>query len=149
MLDIIEKLETFFPVNPQPIFAASASYDSESEEETRNFLGKRWTHLPCDVWQESERAVFFLSNDSFIYFLPSLIKCSLIEFDKCQLAISNMFFLFINDNHRESRFSDFSIEQLRIVMRWLLEIKSQCAPYPAMKWNLMAHLVKNEITMRT
>lgn len=143
-LNFISRLEEFFSDSAPPEFVTLEISDIEAIEETKEFRGKPWNDLPCEIWWNFERSVFFFNDDSIIYYLPSLMKCSVVNFEMCHLAVSNTFFVFLRARDRHNLVSKLSEKHLFFIIEWLNEIKDKCLHYQAIDFSSMVSLIEAE-----
>lgn len=98
--------------------------DEEAIEEASPFLGRKWIEITPDIWREHWSALAFLSDQAFVYFLPSLIKSSFVDFASTINAVDSFLFdlsrVFSEkgDFNRE-RLQQLSIAQLECVKEWI------------------------------
>lgn len=70
-------------------FLCENSQDLETREEAGRFLGRKWPELDPDFWCQSPASLSFLAPQAWLYYLPSLMLCSLVDHEKSAAAVEN------------------------------------------------------------
>lgn len=124
----IEKLEALFSSRDSceitPSFVCSNQEDEEAIEETRDFFGKEWKEITPDIYERNIAAISFLTPEAFAYFLPSLIRCSRLSYDKVSVTVdkvlSNLDGRFLGDlkSWQKNYWQSFTDSQIELILQW-------------------------------
>lgn len=102
---LITRLEMIFPTEWDGIHQleriCKAHDDDEAYEKTIVFLGKKWNELKPSVWR-THGPVSFLNFEALIYYLPSLLYWSHVDYANVSLAFDA--FLYMLTDHSARRF---------------------------------------------
>ena len=57
----------------------------ERDEVRKRFVGRHWEELSIDDLLEDPQALFFLSVEGYRFFLPALVRATLLDYDRADL----------------------------------------------------------------
>jgi hypothetical protein len=106
-------LRNRFPVHPVPsaILIDRSIADCDSAEAAL-LLGVEWTRVDNDFWRDHWSAYSALQPSAFVYYLPSMLKFSLL--DACELIRDSLIGLF-NTSGDPSIFPEFLLERMELL----------------------------------
>lgn len=100
--------------------------DEEAVEESSVFLGKRAGDITPEIWRKSWSALSFLSDEAFVYFIPSLIRASLFDHQSTINAVDSFLFSasritknYTDNNAGMKRWDNLSIDQIESIQKWI------------------------------
>jgi hypothetical protein len=130
-MELIEKIENAFAHRriPTEVVEMEDRLQIDSDvEEALWFAGRNWREITRDDWEKHNCAVFFLSNEAFAYYLPSLLSLTVRDPEHPpDLVVDSLIHLLDRtpdvsqwDLAFASRFLRFSKEEYAVLKEWLV-----------------------------
>lgn len=128
------KSEFFFKSVDQMLNRRVVYHPREYEhiEEISPFIGKKWQDVDCELLREHYGAFLYFNATAFKYFLPSILCCSLIDFDYVSDACLLLIHCGQNQNmpNRSFKFKDIlSGDQLNCFKCWIRQNMGNFSEY--------------------
>ena len=122
----LQKIEDFFPKGNPNSFKITDSY-GDAISETKPFQGLFWMDVRPILFKENFEVFCFFSPQAFCYYMPALVKCSLEDFNSCELATDSVIGLLNPQTSfsaeiaawRRDRWSHLTKEQFEVIVEWL------------------------------
>lgn len=118
----MDSIYTLFPIVPVPRIK---NLSDERLLEIEDFVGKKYTELENVNFGKNYSVFFFFFENEFVYYFPSLILASKINFSNCRWCIEYTVDLFISDKEFQKKWENFSMPQRLFIANWLKEISNQ------------------------
>ena len=93
------------------------------------FLTKKWQDITWKDWSDHPDAIFLFNESEFLYYLPSLLKISIIHKSENELLNATCSFISMldrSDNFKNwddffiARVKMFSFQQIKFIQNWIL-----------------------------
>jgi hypothetical protein len=123
---------------PTEVIDPKASQFDSDVEETLWFAGRHWQDVTFEDWEAHSCAIFFLSPEAFVYYLPSLLILSMQHPTRSLLSVDAMVgWLDRSPNtsgwndHFTDRFIRLQSEEYAVIQEWLLFLSERAPHYAA------------------
>jgi len=99
--------------------------DEEAVQTTAHFFGICWEDIDPKRWETKPSSTTFFTPEAMRYYLPALIRCSLEDPARTEMAIDGIIFeleqavVGARGEWRDSRWMILSVEQMETVSMWL------------------------------
>ena len=128
---LIEELHRLFPKHPCPsgsLNVLSNSSGPDVEDDLSIISGRYWEDVCAEDFRLHFEIPCWLSSSAFHYYLPSIIKASLVELlQKGRLDATDLVVDYVASSYDANgdAWQTFSPPQFEIVTSWLLLLKSR------------------------
>lgn len=142
---IIDDLQKEFSLEPIPVSEElTNSFGTDVENDISILKGKAWDEVSPQDFRFHFEVLCWLTTSAFCYYLPAVIRCSLMELSRdgdlieTDLVVSSALNRLVGDSFEDidktdrSTWSMLTLQQMKIVRRWVevLETAPDALPSP-------------------